>query len=308
MRRLLFSIVMVGVVLALPTAAFATLLQPPRSHQLTGTLASKGAYSFSVQKPGRATQIIDALTVAADNLTAKDYPYVWGGGHGVVGIASIGISGAGHDGRRRGYDCSGSVAAVLAAAGLWPAGAGVPNDLGVVQYLRQRGEIAPGAGSGPHEVTIYDEPDVHIFMNINGRFFGTSDGAGGGDRSGGPGWLNDGAWDVHNPRFRRYHIVPRVLRTTTSAGYTRPVLHQTGGATSPVLHEMPGEKSRVGRQESPSISPPAESRGPFLAAASDPISHPHRTRYRTGFAPLGRVASNDPLWSYSDSASSAPAE
>jgi hypothetical protein len=218
-RRLLFSFVLLGVVLALPTAAFATLL-PPRSHQVTGTVASKSAYSFSVQKAGTATPVINALTLAADNITAKDYPYVWGGGHGVVGIASSGISGPGYNGTRRGYDCSGSVAAVLAAAGLWPGGSGVPNDAGVIQYLRQRGEIAPGAGSGPQEVTLYDDPDVHIFMNINGRFFGTSDGGGGGDRRGGPGWLNDGAWDAHNPRFRRYHIVPRVLRTTTSAGYT----------------------------------------------------------------------------------------
>ena len=56
-------------------------------------------------------------------------------------------------------------------------GSGVPNDAGVISYLRQRGEIAPGAGDGPQEVTLYDDPDVHIFMNINGRFFGTSDGS-----------------------------------------------------------------------------------------------------------------------------------
>ena len=219
MRRLLFTFVLAGIVLALPTAALAALL-PPRSHQVTGTFTSSGPYSFTVQMPGRATGVINALTVAADRVAAGDYPYVWGGGHAQVGIASIGVRGPGHNGKRRGYDCSGSVAAVLAGAGLWPAGAGVPNDAGVIRYLRQQGEIAPGAGTGPQEVTLYDEPGVHIFMNIDGRFFGTSDGGGGGNRRGGPGWLNDSAWDAHNPRFRRYHLLPSVLKTTTDAGYT----------------------------------------------------------------------------------------
>ncbi len=219
MRRLLFSFLLVSAVLALPAAAVATLL-PPRSHEVTGTLASRGSYSFSVEKAGRATGVLNALTNTADKIASEDYPYVWGGGHGNVGIASIGIDGPGHNGRRRGYDCSGSVAAVLAGAGLWPAGSGVPNDAGVIRYLRQRGEIAPGAGTGSQEVTLYDDPGVHIFMNMDGRFFGTSDGGGGGDRRGGPGWLNDGAWDTHNPRFRRYHLLPSVLKTTTSAGYT----------------------------------------------------------------------------------------
>ena len=36
--------------------------------------------------------------------------------------------------------------------------------------------IAPGVGKGPLEVTLWDHPTVHIFMNIDGRFFGTSDG------------------------------------------------------------------------------------------------------------------------------------
>ncbi len=219
MRRLFFSSALVAVLVALPTAAFATLL-PPRSQQVTGTLTSAGLYSFTVQTAGRATGVLNALADAADKIAAEDLPYVWGGGHAQVGSASIGIKGPGHNGKRQGYDCSGSVAAVLAGAGLWPAGSGVPNDAGVIRYLLQRGEIAPGAGIGPQEVTLYDEPGVHIFMNIDGRFFGTSDGAGGGDKRGGPGWLDDGAWDAHNPRFRRYHLLGSVLKTTTSAGYT----------------------------------------------------------------------------------------
>ncbi len=203
----------------MPTAALATLL-PPGFKQVTGTLTATGSYSFMVQTPGRPSGVLNALTIAAEKITAADYPYVWGGGHGQAGSASVGEKGPGFNGKRRGYDCSGSVAAVLAGAGLWPAGAGVPSDDGVISYLHQRGEIVPGAGSGPGEVTLYDDPGVHIFMNIDGRFFGTSDGGGGGDQKGGPGWLDDGAWDAQSSRYRRYHFLPSVLKATTSAGYT----------------------------------------------------------------------------------------
>ncbi len=220
MRRSLFSVSsFVVAALGAPTAALAALL-PSQSRQVTGTLTQVSPYSFLVQTAGTPTGVIAALTRAADRIAASDYPYVWGGGHAQAGIASLGERGPGHNGRRRGFDCSGSVAAVLAGAGLWPAGAGVPNDAGVIAYLRQRHEIAPGAGSGAGSVTLYDQPGVHIFMNINGRFFGTSDGGGGGDRRGGPGWLDDGAADAHNRRFRRYHLLPSVLKATTDAGFT----------------------------------------------------------------------------------------
>jgi cell division septation protein DedD len=237
----MFSLSLVGVALAVPTVALATLL-PPQTHQVTGAITSTGSYSFTVQTAGRPSGILNALTTAANKITADDYPYVWGGGHGQAGIASVGEKGPGFNGKRRGYDCSGSVAAVLAGAGLWPSGAGVPNDAGVIQYLRQHDEIAPGAGDGLGEVTLYDDPGVHIFMNINGRFFGTSDGGGGGDRKGGPGWLDDGAWDAQSGRFRRYHLLPSVLKATTDAGFT--LAFQFGAGLS--LPELPtGTRVRV---------------------------------------------------------------
>jgi uncharacterized membrane protein YgcG len=229
----MFSLSLAGVALAVPTAALATLL-PPQTNQVTGTITSSGSYSFTVETPGKPSGVLAALTTAANKITAEDYPYVWGGGHGEAGIASVGEKGPGFNGKRRGYDCSGSVAAVLSGAGLWPAGAGVPSDAGVIQYLRQHGEIAPGAGDGPNEVTLFDDPGVHIFMNIDGRFFGTSDGGGGGDRKGGPGWLDDGAWDAHSARFRHWHFLPSVLKATTDAGST--LAFQFGaGLSMPVL-------------------------------------------------------------------------
>jgi hypothetical protein len=175
-----------------------------------------GSTSLTVATSGRAAGVIHAMTAAADAITRANYPYVWGGGHARAGAASVGIRGPGYNGRRFGFDCSGSVAAVLAAGGLWPAGAGVPGDLGVIQQLLAARLIAPGPGRAPAEVTLYDESGVHIFMNIDGRFFGTSDGAGGGSRKGGPGWLDDGAADAFTRAFRQYHVLAGALRDHSS--------------------------------------------------------------------------------------------
>jgi hypothetical protein len=220
MRRSLLSFAVTGTLLLLPTAASAALL-PPQSAQVKGTITASSAYSFTIQTPGKAVGVLNALTTAAGNVAVQDYPYVWGGGHGQAGIASVGSKGGpGFNGKRRGYDCSGAVAAVLVAAGLWPVGAPVPNDAGMIQFLLRDKLIVKGAGSGPTEVTLYDDPGSHIFMNIDGRFFGTSDGGSGGDPKGGPGWLDDGAPDANSRSFRRYHFVPGTLKATTNAGYT----------------------------------------------------------------------------------------
>jgi hypothetical protein len=56
-------------------------------------------------------------------------------------------------------------------------------------------------------------------MNIDGRFFGTSDGGGGGSARGGAGWLYDGAPDAYSRAYRRYHFLPWVLRESTTYGH-----------------------------------------------------------------------------------------
>ena len=201
---------------AMPVATRAA--GTPLTHgSVTGKITYIDASTVTIQTAGKPRGVINALTTAADRLSANDFPYVYGGGHAEAGVASIGIKGPGYNGRRIGFDCSGSVAAVLAAAGLWPAGSGVPNEAGMIQQLLQEKLIARGPGRAPDEVTLYDDPGVHIFMNIDGRFFGTSDG-GGGDPKGGPAWLDDGAPDSWNPVFKRYHVLPSVLKSTTTAG------------------------------------------------------------------------------------------
>jgi hypothetical protein len=162
--------------------------------------------------------VINALAATATKITDADTPYVWAGGHAEAGVASVGSKGPGHNGKRVGFDCSGAVAAVLVGAGLWPAGAGVPADNGVISELMSEHLIARGVGAAPDAVTLYDDPGVHIFMNIDGRFFGTSDGSGGGDAEGGAGWLDDGAYDASDRTFKKYHFLPSVLEERTSYG------------------------------------------------------------------------------------------
>jgi hypothetical protein len=205
--------------LALPTAANATTTTTSATAKTaTGSVLAVGPDSVTIQTAGRLTGVIGALTAAATAITAKNYPYVWGGGHAEAGVASIGIKGPGYNGKRVGYDCSGSVTAVLAGAGLWTPGTSVPADNGVIAQLLAQHVIARGVGTAPDEVTLYDDPGVHIFMSVDGRFFGTSDGGGGGDKAGGPGWLDDGAYDATDRAFKKYHVLPSVLHGSTTYG------------------------------------------------------------------------------------------
>jgi hypothetical protein len=212
-----FSVIAaLAVAVSCGVAAQSALAQPA---PISGTVTAVGADQFTLQMPGKAVGVLNALTTAANRVTAQDLPYVWGGGHGQAGVPSKGEAGGpGYNGKRIGYDCSGAVAAVLVAAGLWPNGSAVPNDAGMIQELLAHKLIAKGAGTGPAEVTLYDHPGVHIFMNIDGRFWGTSDGGAGADSNGGAGWLDDGAWDATQPAFRKYHFLPGVLNATTTAG------------------------------------------------------------------------------------------
>jgi hypothetical protein len=217
----------------------------PPSHA-AGTVVALGWSSFTLRIGGRHTSVVRALTAAATAVVQGDYPYVYGGGHAQAGTASIGIKGSGYNGHRVGFDCSGSVGAVLAGAGLVPPGMAVPNDAGIISELRRQKLIARGVGRGPNAVTFWDKPGVHIFMSINGRDFGTSDGGVGNpaQRHGGAGWLDDGAPDASSPAFKAYHLVSRELSATTIYGPT--LTFQTGRAYDLLQDVVVGDKLRVG--------------------------------------------------------------
>jgi hypothetical protein len=218
---------------------------PAGSTQAAGTLVGLGWSSFTIRAGGRRMSVVRALTAAADAVTHGDYPYVYGGGHAEAGTASIGIKGPGYNGRRIGFDCSGAVGAVLAGADLLPPGMPVPNDAGVIVALRQQKLIARGVGRGPNAVTFWDKPGVHIFMSINGRDFGTSDGGAGNftQPHGGAGWLNDGAPDASSPAFKPYHLVASALSATAIYGPT--LTFQTGGAYNLLEGVALGDDLRV---------------------------------------------------------------
>ncbi len=230
MKRLAVVICALECALVLPGAVLAA--QPKTAsrrspagarlvrHQASGTIIATDWASFTIQNGGRRMAVIDALTASANVVNQGDYPYVYGGGHAEAGAASIGIKGPGYNGRTVGFDCSGSVAAVLAGGGLWPVGSGVPADNGIITQLLSEKLIARGPGQGPVEVTLYDDPGVHIFINIDGRFFGTSDGAAGNasQPNGGAGWLDDGAPDASSRAYKSYHVLLSALKRTTSYG------------------------------------------------------------------------------------------
>jgi hypothetical protein len=223
-----------------PAAAGAT---PVATGTATGTIIALGPSTVTLQAPGRQSAAIDTMIAAATAIARRHYPYVYAGGHAEAGIASVGMKGPGYTGHTRGFDCSGSVAAVLAAGGLWPARGGVPSDAGMISELESWHLIAPGAGTAPNDVTLYDDWGVHIFMSINGRFFGTSDG-GGGDPSGGPQWIDDGAPFAHGHVYRRYHVISSVL-----ARVTRPGRALTMTVSDPVGGLAAGERVRVAYRE-----------------------------------------------------------
>jgi len=248
MRRLAsIGCALVGALVLAP-AALAASPAPVTGHA-SGTVIGVARGSFAIESSEGRMSVVNALTAAANLLTEGDFPYVYGGGHAQAGIASIGIKGPGYNGKRIGFDCSGSVAAVLAGAGVWQPTSGVPNDAGIIAQLLGEHLIARGAGHGGTEVTLYDDPGVHIFMNIDGHFFGTSDGGGGGDPAGGAGWLDDGAPDATSHVYKRYHLLLPVIQGQTT--FERILTFQTGGHAS-VTHGLElGGDVHVGYMQTP---------------------------------------------------------
>ena len=136
---------------------------------VTGTIVAVKPGDFIIRTPGSTGGKLNKMVAYADKLEAKNYPYVYAGGHAKVGVAS----GA----HAKGFDCSGVVGAVLAAGGLWPKRTSVPGDTGIIQQLLARKVIARGPASGRNQLALLDKPGRDIQEKINGRFFGTGVGS-----------------------------------------------------------------------------------------------------------------------------------
>jgi len=138
------------------TAAVTPLLAGGVEHGLTGKAAT--------------------VYQAAVAMTAKHYNYVWGGGHAKAGTPDHGVSGHADSAgtvpvSEVGYDCSGSVCAVLAAAGLgFTLGGAVSTSGTIASSWGQAGEGA--------QFTVWAS-SVHVFILFKTKdglvHFGTGD-------------------------------------------------------------------------------------------------------------------------------------
>jgi hypothetical protein len=182
----------------------------------TGAVTQRGHTAPPAGASLQVRTVIDCLIEAASIISNADYPYAYGGGHPSAGTPSSGHPNENGTGTPVvGYDCSGSVGAVLSAANLIPVGSGINTDSTLIRGLVDNGTIMSGTGSGQPECTLYDNPGKHIFIRLNGKYWGTSDGESGNasQKNGGAGWLNDSHPDTNT--FTPYHIPLATLQKQT---------------------------------------------------------------------------------------------
>ncbi|HEX8648286.1 MAG TPA: peptidoglycan-binding domain-containing protein [Thermoleophilaceae bacterium] len=195
---------------------------------------------------GSKAEMIAAMIAAANKIDRAGYSYKWGGGH------NPSFSGP--------YDCSGAVSAVLRAAGL-------------INRPMVSGEFMRWGRPGPGAVTIYANAG-HVYMSINGRFFGTTRA----NPGGGAGWFNGsrraGFVVVHVPfesmKFKKSAKTMAVKRTSTKTtaanGKREPAKQsasrdtQSGGATyaSDGTSSQQASSQQAPAQQAPAQQAPAE--------------------------------------------------
>lgn len=178
---------------------------------------------------GQRTRL-DEMISRASEISNKNYPYAWGGGHHSVGTPSIGEpDGPPGSSGALGFDCSGSVLAVLAAGEFVPTGSsfGTSAEMGhVYGHIGEPGPAPEGKG-----VTIYYNEE-HEWMTINGRYFST--GGSSKNPNGGAGWGGEGSanWGEDPSRFESFHLKNSQLEEPYT-GEPAPSLANTEGETNP---------------------------------------------------------------------------
>jgi peptidoglycan hydrolase-like protein with peptidoglycan-binding domain len=216
----------------LPVAAPPT---PPPATPAPTTVSvpdSTGGQAIQIQAPTpgsaqTAAELVAQMIAAADAIDAHHYVYRWGGGHNSA------FSGP--------YDCSGAVSAVLHAAGL-------------VSAPLVSGDFMHWGAPGPGTVTIYANAN-HVYMSINGRFFGTSYANAGG----GAGWFKGGARPgfvvVHVP-FEKIHLRPTAARVQ-AARVRRAHRRQATAVAAVQPRTSSGSVTSTGGTAAPAAQPQA---------------------------------------------------
>lgn len=158
--------------------------KPLSTGEPAGSSATQSAENAASDPDGNAH--VESMINEASAISGN--PYVWGGGHGALGVASIGIPGGpGYDGHTVGFDCSGAVSAVLGAGGFVTS---PETSVGLMGF----GQSGPGK-----HVSIWANP-THTFMEIDGTYFGTGNlGVGGGPRWGNGASENKSSFVVRHP-------------------------------------------------------------------------------------------------------------
>lgn len=244
-RRFTIAAAIVSVTVPAVGLGFATASAFAAASTITGTVVAVHRGDFIIRTPGSTGGKLNEFVSYADKLEAKNYHYVYGGGHAKVGVAS--------GSHAKGFDCSGVVAAVLAAGGLWPKGTSVPGDAGVVQELMKRKLIASGPASGRYQIALFDKPGQDIQMRIGGRFYGTGVGS-----HGGAGWFDDGVLTF--PRYKQYHVLPSALGERSSDGNSMTFSFGSGASQQAIAAEVTvGAKVQVNYVEGESSTILAES-------------------------------------------------
>jgi hypothetical protein len=212
-----------------------TLVPPmaPLSELEAAGSSATGKSGSAASAAGSGTAMAAMIKEATKLTNAKD-PYVWAGGHTTLGVPTSG-----------GFDCSGSVSAVLGAGGFLSS----PQD---TQSLRQAlgKSVLPGKGSGNPECTIWINSTVaprHTFMRLNGQYFGTSVGGTNADNtrlnstSSGPSLYVKGtpAPNTTDPAFAAFHIPVPLLGTPTASVSGVPATHSARNEPAATIDMLP---------------------------------------------------------------------
>jgi cell wall-associated NlpC family hydrolase len=174
---------------------------------------------------GQRTRL-DVMISRASEISNKNYPYSYGGGHPSVGTPSMGTEHESGGALVNGFDCSGSVLAVLAAGGFVPTGSSFGTSGEMMHVYGSIGE--PGPGPKGKGVTIYANSE-HEWMTINGRYFSTGWNK---NPKGGAGWggEQESEWPSTSGTYESMHLSAKQLEEPYTGG-PAPSLAGTEGET-----------------------------------------------------------------------------